>query len=324
MTLSQLTQKLDRSPVIPLMGYPGVALNGTNVKQNLFNHKTHFHTLDQLIKRFELDGIFFFMDLTLEAGAFGLPVDFPTTDVPTVTHHPVKSWEDIQKLAKIDILSDARVNSFIETMHLMKSSIDTVNAGYITGPFTLAGLLMGASEIAIGTLTQEQLVKDILSFCTENIIKYATALHKAGADAIAILEPTAMIVSPEQFFPFSGEYINQITAECEVDMILHICGDTNHLIKEMLRTNVSGFSLDYMMDFATLKASIPEDFFLIGNIEPVGVIKELDVPAVQEAVLSLKSDMQDRKNFIISTGCDLPVDTPLENIQAFVETAKSK
>jgi uroporphyrinogen decarboxylase len=41
-----------------------------------------------------------------------------------------------------------------------------------------------------------------------------------------------------------------------------------------------------------------------------------------QAVKKLKQKMFKFDNFILSTGCDLPPDTPLENIKAFVKAAK--
>ena len=35
-------------------------------------------------------------------------------------------------------------------------------------------------------------------------------------------------------------------------------------------------------------------------------------------------DMKDSKNFILSSGCDIPMETPLENIEASMETARGR
>lgn len=319
MDLIHLIKQMNRVPVIPLMGYPGIQLTKTTIKQNLFNSKIHFKTIEGLVNRYSPDGIFFLMDLTLEAGALGLPVSFPVMEIPTVLEHPVKTWQDMAIYKKIDILSDARINSFLETMALMKSSLKLLKGGYVCGPFTLAGLFMGASEIAIGTLTEETLVLDILKFCTDHIQKYVQALEEAGADMIAILEPTAVILAPDQFEPFSGHFLQSIINEMTTIPILHICGDTKHLLEPMTKTGAKGLSLDYLMDFNEIKSNIPMDIALIGNLEPVGVLRDCDEQTIKQKVKVLIDQMKDQTNFVLSSGCDLPVDTPLSNIQAFME-----
>lgn len=44
-------------------------------------------------------------------------------------------------------LGDARIGVFIDTMRLMKENLAVPKGAYVTGPFTLAGLMMGATEI---------------------------------------------------------------------------------------------------------------------------------------------------------------------------------
>jgi len=43
---------------------------------------------------------------------------------------------------------------------------------------------------------------------------------------------------------------------------------------------------------------------------------------VESESKKLISEMSDADNFILSTGCDLPMETPLENIDAFMKVAK--
>jgi len=55
--------------VIPLLGAPGIKLTGTTLKQNLIDPSIQFKTLYKILERFNPDGIFPFMDLTVEAEA---------------------------------------------------------------------------------------------------------------------------------------------------------------------------------------------------------------------------------------------------------------
>jgi DNA polymerase/3'-5' exonuclease PolX len=43
---------------------------------------------------------------------------------------------------------------------------------------------------------------------------------------------------------------------------------------------------------------------------------------IAEATRSLRESMKDTKNFILSSGCDIPISTPLENIEAFMKAAR--
>jgi len=58
---------------------------------------------------------------------------------------------------------------------------------------------------------------------------------------------------------------------------------------------------------------------LIGNIEPAGIMQKGTPEFVKRKVDILLKAMKGEK-FILSTGCDLMPDTPLENLDSFIET----
>lgn len=310
--------------VIPLMGFPGIQLNRSTLKQNTFNWGTQFSTLFALQQRFRPDGLFFFMDLSVEASALGLPVRFPLDETPSVENHPIKTEDDLAKLINSDILSDGRVAVYIETMRLMARYLDVLRGGYVIGPFSLTGLLMGASEAAMATVMDPDLLHAVLSFASGVIGRYARALERAGADAIAILEPTASLLSPDHFYQFAAPYIKEIVATLDTIPILHICGRTSHLIEAMIATGAQGLSLGPMVDFVETIKEIPEDVVLLGNLDPVRVLNGRTPSDVYRTTQELVETMAPHDNFILSTGCDLPMDTPLENIHAMMDAARGR
>ncbi len=189
--LIDIVRSYDRPMVAPLMGFPGTQLNGTTLKQNTFNWGTQFSTVFALQQRFHPDAMFFFVDLSVEASALGLPVRFPLDQSPSVEEHLVKTAKDLEPFALVDILADGRVMVYVETMRLMARYIDGLNGAYVIGPFSLAGLLMGATEAAMATMTEPGLLHQVLRFCSGVISRYARALERAGADMVVILEPSA-------------------------------------------------------------------------------------------------------------------------------------
>ena len=322
MRLLQYINEHKRPPVIPLMGYPGATLTGTTIKQNAFNHEIHFQSLQALYDTFSPNGLFFFMDLSVEAGALGLQVQYPLMESPIVENHPVTSREDLEKLAGIDIMADCRVESNLATMKLMKKKLSCLKGAYVTGPFTLASLLCGASEAAMLTIDNPDLLHAVCRFCADTVSRYAKALEDAGADMIMVLEPSAVMLSPRQFTEFSGNYVGSLDGTFSVDAILHICGDTTHLLPGMAATGVAGFSLDYAVDLAASVEAFDDGQFLMGNLDPVGVLRDDSPENIHSMAVDLAASMQGRGKFILSSGCDIPHDAPAANIQAFMEAAR--
>ncbi|WP_319559567.1 uroporphyrinogen decarboxylase family protein [Marispirochaeta sp.] len=313
-----------RPAAAPLLGYPGVHLNKSSIKGNVFDAAVQIETLLALDRRFGQDILFTFMDLTAEAHAFGAPVIYREMESPSVAEHILHTREGLEQLENRFSLQDERLQVYIDTVRgLRDSGAPKPIAAYVSGPFTLAGLLMGANDIALNTVLEPEFVSSAVQCAAGAIRSYAGALKKAGADIIVILEPTAVMLSPEMFWDFSGVWTERLIGDLDSFSVLHICGNTEHLIPGMCKTGATALSLDSAVDLPSVAPDIPKETAIIGNIDPVGVMCQKDPGEVRERVLDLRRSMRDYYNFILSTGCDLPPETPAENISAFMEAGKA-
>lgn len=323
MALIDLVRRHPGRLVVPLMGYPGAELTGSTLRQNGFNAELHFRSLYKLADLVAPDAIFHMMDLSLEAGAVGLQVRYPLDESATVEFHPVRTVSDLDQYKVLDPLFDARLRSYLDTTRLMAERISGPLVGaYVIGPFTLSGLLIGATEIAMATIEDADLVLATLNFAEDVITRYATELVRAGADLVAILEPTATFLSPAAFTTYCGNYISRLVRRLDTMTILHICGNTTSIVPAMAATGVQGLSLNSLVDLATVAGRVPCDVVLIGNVDPVRVMLRGTVGEVRGEVRSLLEAMAPFPNFVMSTGCDLPQETPMANILAMVDETR--
>jgi uroporphyrinogen decarboxylase len=278
-----------------------------------------------LIDKFNPDGIFPMMDLTVEIEALGSETNFPENTNPSVVKPLIKNREDLKILKGNWQGISGRMKVFIEVMEKIAKKYSIIKGGYVIGPFTMAGELMGANDIAMQAMLNPELVAELVNFSLEVISEYANALFNAGADAIAVLEPLAVILSSKKYKEFSLYPFKKLVSNLNnKPLILHICGNTNHLIKSMLDSGAVGLSLDSVINFEELKKIIPPEITLMGNLNPVKIFLQSTPDQVAEATKSLKESMKDTKNFILSSGCDIPLDTPLKNIEAFMKAARGK
>ena len=315
----------EKNLVIPLLGAPGTILSKTTLKENLTNSEVQYKTLSMLIDKFNPDGIFPMMDLTVEIETLGSETNFPENAYPSVAEPLIKNREDLEILKGNWQGISGRMKVFIEVMEKIAKKYSIIKAGYVIGPFTMAGELMGANDIAMQAMLNPELVSKLVNFSLEVIIEYANALFNAGADAIAVLEPLAVILSAKKYKEFSLYPFKKLVSNLNnKPLILHICGNTNHLIKSMCDSDAMGLSLDSVINFEELKKIIPQEITLMGNLNPVKIFLQSTPDQVAEATKSLKESMKDIKNFILSLGCDLPLNTPLKNIEAFMKAARGK
>ena len=322
MNLLERISTMGHGAVAPLIGFPGAVLTNTSLRQNVSDAETHIASIRAVHRRWAPDIVFPMMDLAVEAHALGLPVRFPENESPTVERHPVQSADDLQPLRERDILSDARLQSFLQAVEAISALPETLHGAYVIGPFTLSGLLAGASQVALATIRAPGFVHALLEFSIDVIISYARACVDSGAELIAFLEPTAALLSPKAFAEFSGRYVTILREALPTFTVLHVCGNTTRLLSAMCETKVDGLSLDAAVDFAAAAQTVPGDVVLIGNIDPVGVMGAANPDVISHAVRELREKMHGHENFVLSTGCDLPMDTPLDNIDAFMEVGR--
>ncbi|MBU0666779.1 MAG: uroporphyrinogen decarboxylase family protein [Nanoarchaeota archaeon] len=314
------------------MGLPGVRLAGTSVKMAQQNHQIHFRVIKKLVDKFSPDMIPFLMDLSVEANALGMYTIFPVHDTATVhTEFNIEDKLHLQAISDISISSDSRVLSYVKTMELMNAGLpdDMIKIAYVTGPYTLAALMMDAQEAAIATLDNPVALHNLCEIATNKIQEYVRMLTTAGANSIVILEPTAVMLGPKQFREFSGHYVNHIVTAHKysgVSMIYHTCGNTMNLISEMVNSGIDGISLDSEdagVQLQLVAEIVSETVVVIGNISPTKVLTYAQPEEVTASVNELLDKMKPFSNFILSSGCDLPQEAPLENIAAFMNAGRN-
>lgn len=321
MRLIDIVRKKERLMTAPLAGYPGAMITGTRVIDNLRKAEIQAGSMAAIYKRYGFDVIFNFMDLSVEAEALGLAVEFHNEGSPNVREHPVSDVADLVRFRVPDPLQDGRMPVFADAIWLAKEHIDALIAGYVCSPFTLAGLLMGAENLAISTLMDPALSKACLQFAADCVIPYAKAQQKAGADMVVLLDPTAGLLSPGLYDEFAKPYIEKVSDALDIPAVLHVCGQTTPLMSNLISTRVDGLSLDSNVNLAAVMPQVPEDMVILGNIHPVDTMFNGSVGMVKREVSSLRDALRQYHNFIISTGCDLPLRTPLDHLTAFADGA---
>ena len=315
--------------VAPLIGFPGINMTNCTIKLAQQNYGEHFKVMKAIAEAFEPDVIFPLMDLSVEANALGRYTVFPKTDSATVVKDKF-SIDELTGKKDVNISFDTRLLGYVETLKLMSIGLSgsIVKGAYVTGPYTLAALMMGADDTAMATVLRPDELHELCQFTTEKIQEYIRLLIAAGAQAICILEPSAVMLGPDHFCAFSANYVRHIVDSCKytgVSTIYHTCGNTMHLVGKMVEAGIDAISLDSPdagVDLPAVARTLSSDVVIMGNINPTGALLNGSPKDVEAEVDDLLKRMSPYPNFVLSTGCDLPQETPLENIHAFIQAGR--
>lgn len=263
-------------------------------------------------------------DLGVEAEALGAKLNtYSESDdllYPTLREKTVEGAADI--LVPDDLEQAGRIPVVCEAIRLLKAELgDSVAVGtYVLGPFVLAGQIMDLNKLLKMSLRQPNEIDEMLTILSKVIIDVAGIYKQAGADYITIREmgSSADILSPRIFRKLIKSHLINIFQNIESPRVLHICGNTNAIVADMVECGADAISIDQKNDLAETRRKLGPDALVLGNIDPYNVLvlgEPDDVQAsVRESVANGAS--------AVWPGCDVWPDAPAENMRTFVKAIK--
>lgn len=294
---------------------------GRTFEQATNDAQVNFDTVNQMVKMFKSDMLLGVIDGSIEPHACGCEVAYPEIGVPYVTTHPAPNIEELEKLIIPDPGRDGRLPQMMEAIRLISGRYKITCGCAVGGPLTIACELGGAENVASSIITDPEYVTRLLSYTTEVCKTVALTYVEAGADAVLIGEPTGSMLSRKHAWEFMGKYVKEVIDACPVPMILHICGNTDHLIELMVRTGPDAISVD-KGDLPSLVPRIPSDIIIVGNIDPIAVLEQGTPQDIKREVKDLCSRMSHVPYYLCAPGCDISPDTPLENLAAMIDAVR--
>lgn len=305
---------------LPIATYPGLALTGATVRQAVHDPQIQFDAVAALHERYPTRFVLSAMDLSAEAEAFGCTLHMSDNEIPSVTGRLVTNLEQAGRLCAPQP-GDRRTAVYLETVRRLKKlpSRPLVLGGCI-GPFSLAARLVGVSEALELTLSEPELMQEVLEKSTAFLTAYARAFKEAGADGLIMAEPAAGLLSPRGMSTHSSKYVKTIAAEVsdgEFALILHNCAARVLHLTAILETGLPTFHFGAPMDLPAALAKVAPEIVLCGNLDPASVFCQPGPPEVIARASDLLSQTAVHRNYVLSSGCDVPAAVPLANLDAF-------
>ena len=310
----------DKKKAMPVLSFPAIQKMGITVDKLINDSDLQAQAMKIIADNTDAAASVSMMDLSLEAEAFGSTIRVSEDEVPTVIGHVVETEEEAEALKVPEI--EGRRKLYIEAIEKAVKLIEDrpVFAGVI-GPFSLAGRLLDVSEALVYCYDEPDMVHIVLEKATEFLIKYIKEYKRVGANGVVMAEPLAGLLSPDLAEEFSADYVKKIVNEVQDDefiVVYHNCGNT---AVKTLDTIVSNgcpmFHFGNAINMAELMEKMPENLIAMGNVDPAGQLKNGTVESVYEKTTEVLNACGKYKNYVPSSGCDIPPMSPWENINSF-------
>lgn len=269
-------------------------------------------------KCFENYGVPFCM--TIEAEEMGADVDLGS-DIcePHVTKYVIDSVTAFNQLKPID-LSQGRAQVVLEAIRILKSESKGVPViGNLTGPISTATSLMEPVTFYKQLRKKNAEAHAYMQFITEQLIRFGLAQIEAGADLIAISDPsgTGEILGPKLFQEFAVTYINLLVdtlREAGADTIVHICGQMSPVYQQVRQIHSHALSFDSVVSMREAKEQLAGRV-IMGNVSTYAL--EFGEPS---KIRQLTEGCVRQGADILSPACGLGMKSPLRNIQTILKS----
>lgn len=305
---------------MPIGVYAGLEITGASVKEAVTNADHQTEAVLALHERFNTQVMLTAMDLSAEAETFGCEIRMLDDEIPTVIGRLVTTGEDIDRLIDPSV-GDKRTSIHLQTAQNLVSRANGIPVlGGVIGPFSLAGRLFGVSEFLELSLTDPDLTEQLLQKATRFLIKYVQAFRDQGVDGVIMAEPAAGLLSPRGLAKYSSAFVKEIVVETQTDdftILLHNCGAKIAHLPKILEACAEIFHFGAPMDMSQAITQVGSEVILAGNLDPTAVFHSGTIAEVETQTSALMSLTSPYKNFIISSGCDIPPHTPVENLDSF-------
>ena len=316
----------ERKKAMPILAFPAVQQLYITVRELVADSYQQAIGLRLIADAYDMPAAMNYMDLSVEAEAFGAHTVFSADEIPTIIGRLLKSEEDVEAL-RVPEVGEGRTGNNIEAVKKARVLInDRPVIAQCIGPFSLAGRLMNVNDIMLQCYEEPELVHKVLRKATGFLVKYALEYKKEGADGIVIAEPLAGLLSPQLIEEFSSIYVRELieTVQCKNFItIYHNCGNSvPHLLKSIIEVGSYAFSFGDSANMREMLERVPRNYLVMGNISPAQVFNGDSTEKVRIETLRLLQDCGDYNNFLISSGCDIPPGVDFDNIDTFFNTVE--
>ena len=261
-----------------------------------------------------LDVVMPLFSVSHEAAAMGCKVDWGSDNAMPENGPPIFTNADDIRIPD-DLLTRPGCAVPLAAITLLKERLGEAAAvcGKVFGSWTQSYHYFGIESFLVGTLDDADHTRRILERLLPVTLSFARAQIDAGADCILVADhATSDLCSPAAYEQFVLPLHQQLAAEIEVPLLVHICGDTSDRIAAIARSGVDAFHWDTKTGSSAYARRLAgPDLRLIGGISNFKLLRSSPEEIAADAVEAVATGID-----VVGPECAIPLTTPLANLEA--------
>jgi MtaA/CmuA family methyltransferase len=320
-------QPVDRLPVMPVVMMFCAERIGVKYGKYVRDFRVLAEAQMRTAEEFDLDIVSIMSDPAREAADCGARIELYEDQPAAIVESDALLADKcvLSRLQVPDPYSGGRMHDAVQALALMKEQVGSQRMlmGWVEGPCAEGADLRGINALMLDFFDDPQFVVDLFEFVVEMELRYARAQLAAGAEIIGIGDAAASLVGPKFYdkfvWPYEQKLVEGLQAMGAI-VRLHICGNTSRYVERMGKLGCEIVDLDYFTSVAAARAAMGPDQILLGNVNPVKVLRDGTPDDVTAAVRACRAEAADR--YIVGAGCEVTRDTSLDNVRAMLECAR--
>jgi MtaA/CmuA family methyltransferase len=254
-----------------------------------------------------------------EAAALGCEMDWGSPAMmPDARTHPIQRIEDL--VIPKNLLEKPSLKVVLEALSLLRRQYgdEVAIIGKVMGPWTISYHLAGTQNFLLWVNTEPDKVRRYLEVLKEVTVLFARAQFRAGADVVVLADhATGDLVSPKTYERFLLPVHKELVQRIGGPLILHICGNCGDRLRMFVEAGFDGYHFEWQVDAREAARVVNREMSLIGNINNATTLLRGTPEDVRQQVrYSVAAGVE-----IIAPECAVPLQTPLRNLRAIVESA---
>lgn len=261
---------------------------------------------------------------TFAAEAIGGSLAFKDEQAPLLSFPLIQRTDDARYLQEIDIVNSPHTLALVEMIAVLRQRLpDRFLCATSWGPLTWAMILCDWNLLRDKTASDREFVREVCEL--------GVRLSKAFYEPLVVRGLVDGIATPDGAVTLIPDdlYVD-VVLPCErnlfdwarshgVRSFLHQCGAIRSQLSLYTGAHADCISVDASVSIGEAYDLYRGKAITAGNVDAVNTIMGGDPKAICAAVSDCIAAVSDpHRGFILMPSCDLPPDTPLPNVEAFL------
>ena len=317
---------VDHLPLMPITMMFAADQRGVRYRDYVTDYRVLAEAQLFTAEKFGFDQVSVISDPAREAADLGAALEWFDHQPPAIVESRAV-LADKSALARLKLPDPmaGRMYDRVRGVALLKerAGAERIVEGWVEGPCAMGADLRGINTLMLDFLDDPGFVRDLFEFSVIMELVFARAQLEAGADVIGVGDAAASLVGPRIYEQFVRPHEEKLIVGLHAlgaRVRLHICGKTRRLFPGIGKLGAEIVDLDWMAPLDEARAVMGPAQVLLGNIDPVEVLRNGTPESVSAAIAACHRQAGPR--YIVGAGCEVVRDTPEANLRALCECAR--